>query len=654
MEQHTKNMVLKLENTTTHQIFDYDVDDKNYGEKLYFRFDINTLELEDGEYSLTLYDGEDIVATDLLKVGDFNPQTLQYKTGDNTYISIELGAKLGSKYAQITDLNTTIFPNEGYDGMTDVVIDATPIYNNTKNEWYTKGKNDQKKLLSSIEIDTNGVYTNENGYDEVVVNVPDLNGAYDDGYSDGKTDGYNQGYAEGEKVSYDNGYSDGKESVASNARVIHVTENGNYLSEFSESIFPMATGYFDDGTPFYSYAKLSGIKVNTGIIPTQTTKVEFWYKPTSSKGYVWGVQNGGNADSVFKIWMSEGCYMETSIAGPRVDAQLTTDWYHIEMSFADGLFVNGVKMGDYPSNISTRHKLPIGINCLNSAGLNDYQNNGTFGMIKIDDTIIIPTKDGFLNYNTNTLLDKFQDGGYEYTEAAPIYGEGPLYKTINVNVIPKINIADLGLRFGYSNINKIPEWADWKGITDMSYMFFECNGLETISLIDTSNVTTMNNMFQSCSGLKTIPQLNTSKVDNMSNMFNDCGNLETIPELDTSNVTNMSYMFYLFGGIKKLHTLPKFNASKVNNMGNYFSYYADGMSGLVNVGGWEGLSCNWNDRYGLASCNNLSYQSCINILNGLADVTNLGGRTLKVHPNFLTAVGDEISIGTNKGWTITT
>lgn len=56
---------------------------------------------------------------------------------------------------------------------------------------------------------------------------------------------------------------------------------------------------------------------------------------------------------------------------------------------------------------------------------------------------------------------------------------------------------------------------------------------------------------------------------------------------------------------------------------------------------------------------NLTYESCINILNGLYDFVGNGETPtstqgkLKVHQNFLNLVGDEISIGTNKGWTIT-
>ena len=163
-------------------------------------------------------------------------------------------------------------------------------------------------------------------------------------------------------------------------------------------------------------------------------------------------------------------------------------------------------------------------------------------------------------------------------------------------------------------------------------------------------------MFQNCYELQTIPQLDTSSVTNINNMFTNCNKLQTIPQLNTSNVTNMNGMFYSFGGIKTLVSLPKFNCEKVTDINRYFSYYADGMSALTDVGGWENLKCNWNDNYGLRACPNLTYQSCINILNGLYDFRGNGEsttKTLKVNPNFLTTVGEEISIGTNKGWTIT-
>lgn len=79
---------------------------------------------------------------------------------------------------------------------------------------------------------------------------------------------------------------------------------------------------------------------------------------------------------------------------------------------------------------------------------------------------------------------------------------------------------------------------------------------------------------------------------------------------------------------------------------------------LTDFGGLINLKASITS-YAFNNLPNLSYESCINILNGLYDFTGNGitpasneGK-LKVHQNFLNLVGDEISIGTNKGWTIT-
>ena len=200
---------------------------------------------------------------------------------------------------------------------------------------------------------------------------------------------------------------------------------------------------------------------------------------------------------------------------------------------------------------------------------------------------------------------------------------------------------------------------DTSNVVNMSYMFSNCNNLTTIPQIDTSNVVNMSYMFEYCNSLILIPQIDTSNVTNMSYMFRECQYLTSIPQIDTSNVTNMSNMFYLFDGRKtKLKSLPPLDCSKVTNIGNYFSSSSYPRTTLTDVGGWINLKCNWNDGYGLNACPNLTYESCINILNGLYDFvgnnitpTSSQGK-LKVHQNFINLVGDEISIATNKGWAV--
>ena len=274
------------------------------------------------------------------------------------------------------------------------------------------------------------------------------------------------------------------------------------------------------------------------------------------------------------------------------------------------------------------------------------------------------------NLQTIPLLNtsNVTDMSYMFTDCFNLQAI-PLFDTSNVTdmkfmlstcnslqTIPEIdtsNVTDMRYMFqGCSNLQTIP-LLNTSNVTNMQDMFTNCENLQTIPSLDTSNVTNMFEMFNNCFNLQTIPLLNTSNVTNMGHMFDSCLNLQTIPQIDTSNVTDMSQMFNY---CRNLQTIPKFNCQKVKYIGAYFFDFTDDMISLTDVGGWENLKINWDDGEGLVKCPNLTYQSCINILNGLYDFVGNGStetRTLKVHQNFLDAVGEEISIGTNKGWQIT-
>ena len=166
----------------------------------------------------------------------------------------------------------------------------------------------------------------------------------------------------------------------------------------------------------------------------------------------------------------------------------------------------------------------------------------------------------------------------------------------------------------------------------------------------------MDSMFFYCQDLQTIPLLNTSNVSNMNNMFYGCSNLQTIPSLDTSKVTNMNKMF---NNCRSLVSIPALNAQRLS-IGQFYGIFGDSeLPNLINFGGFLNLKCSLTDDKNLKKLPNLTYQSCINVLNGLYDFTgngetpNVSQGKLKVHQNFLTTVGDEISIGTSRGWTIT-
>ena len=568
----------------------------------------------------------------------------------------------------------------------NVNIDVDSYYNNGYSQGKTDGISEQKSKLETINITENGTYTKQDGYNHIEVNVPDLNGSYDEGYQQGHTEGYNEGYTKGEGI----GYGQGQADIAAKARVLEVTENGDYLSKYSDkTLLTEPTGIYENGDLFFDYAYLNNIQYNTNIYPMSNTKIEIWWKYDGSKegneGCIVGCQNWGYINSIFKIgWNFGDNKLLASINDDKIFIPFIEGWNHIVMSYADGLWLNSAKIGNFPSNITDdmANKEPI---CINGYYGNSRMNSDYFGMVKINDVVFIPTENGFLNTSTNELLPIRREGEYTYTSVVPKYDEpmGELYKTINVNVIPKINPQKEGLRLGNSTFKEVPDWIDFEDVTDMSNMFSRCSNLKTIPQIDTSKVTNMNNMLSFCSNLQSIPLLDTSKVINASNMFYYCSKLKTLPNnFNFGNCTNLSEMFS-DAGLTDYSFLETWVINPNANMDNMItstnttyvpaipcvgstSYFQSAIfwaygdySKLTYFGGWIGRKYNVTQDYILKKMPNLTYESCISILNNLYDFTGNGETPdnnqgkLKVHPNFLTTVGDEISIGTNKGWTIT-
>ena len=340
-------------------------------------------------------------------------------------------------------------------------IPSTKAYDKGYNDGLEDGKEQQKEKLSSLHVAENGQYEREDGWDVVTVDVPDLNGSYNEGYEQGKTDGIDEQKGKLESISItENGvyskedgynhievnvpsYEEGQADMAAKARVLNVTENGTYLSKFSDPILPTVTGVYGDGTDFYNYAYLEGISYDSGFIVSEDMKVEIWWKGDVSKTdkNLFGSQVNNN-NAIFKIRIPDTAYRFDAEIAMRAVTYLNAEsnrWYHFKMSYADGFWVDGVKIGDFSKNISgTPYKLYINSNT--NSRFNGA--NGYFGMIKITtngvENIITPTAEGLKNITTNEMLQVAQNGTYTFTENLPAYGEGELYKTINVNV-PDLN-----------------------------------------------------------------------------------------------------------------------------------------------------------------------------------------------------------------------
>lgn len=238
----------------------------------------------------------------------------------------------------------------------------------------------------------------------------------------------------------------------------------------------------------------------------------------------------------------------------------------------------------------------------------------------------------------------------------------PLTEWYTGNVTSMVNTFN-----ACENITNLSPLANWDVslVTTMQGAFGNCKKLTDISALanwDVKNVKSFQDFLSNCEKLTDISALvnwDISKVTTMQAIFSNCKKLtdmSPIANWDTSKVTEMRDFFYNIGASE----IPYMNCISVSSSSSYpfcaYSYTA--VTGVTKMGGFL-MKTSSNDSYGLVRYTNLDYESCINILTGLYDFTGHNETPtssqgkLKVHKNFLDLVGDEISIGTNKGWTIT-
>ena len=290
-----------------------------------------------------------------------------------------------------------------YTGLGNVEVNVNIDVDSYYNQGKTDGIDEQKGKLSQITISENGTYSKEDGYSEVVVDVPDLNGSYDEGYDQGQAD------------------------VAANARVLEVTKNGTYMSKYSDPIVPeLVTGVYANGTDFYSYAELNGKVFNTNIPANKDSRIEFWWKNDNNYNTYAAIIGGQTEEGyIFKFAeytrnkyrIEYGNHIVGNLFYHNFDYDMASRWNHIIFSKQDGLYVNDELICEVQGERWGENET-IPNFWINAAYLGEIDNNanGTFGMIKINDVVIIPTADGFQNVNTGELLEVVHNGGYSFTE----------------------------------------------------------------------------------------------------------------------------------------------------------------------------------------------------------------------------------------------
>ena len=523
-------------------------------------------------------------------------------------------------------------------------------------------------VLNEICITENGEF--DGYFDKVIVNVPDLNGSYDDGYSqgysDGNDNGYNDGFingkiegtAEGKQeqkslmvrtnitrnavYSREDGYNEVEVNVQPETDILNITENGIYKTNISENndFVKTATGFFDDGTPFFNYAKVTGSFFVTNLYPKADSKIEVWFNNISFFCNIVGNRIISKKKEEFTITNSysypNNQYFEKDvlvfgIGGNYYGFENADKWKHIEMSVSNGIWINGVKYADVDVEY-LGGSTPFCI--CNDSIQSSYSKNELFiGMVKIDGKTFIPTAEGFIDYETKELLEKCDTygGEYEFFNVEQTINEKP-FRTVFVDVQPKINVAKEKIKFAYSSFTEIPDYFDFSDVTDMSYIFKECENLKTIPKIDSSNVTNLNSAFYYCQNLRHIDYLDTSNVVDMQYTFGTCTSLKSLCALNVPKLVVPSSI-NVFGSVD----LNKF----------------------TDFGGFINLKTSLSNNNNLKRCPNLTYESCMNIINGLYDfigngeTPNSSQGVLSVHQNFLNLVGQEgMDLAAAKGWSI--
>ena len=130
------------------------------------------------------------------------------------------------------------------------------------------------------------------------------------------------------------------------------------------------------------------------------------------------------------------------------------------------------------------------------------------------------------------------------------------------------------------NLTKIEdiENLNTQNVTDMSYMFYGCDGLTSldVSKFNTQKVENMHAMFSWCAGLNSLNLSNfdTQNVEYMNVMFWESSSLATIYVSDKFVTTNVKYGTDMFSGCTSLKGAIDFDASKTDKTcANYNTGY---------------------------------------------------------------------------------
>ena len=196
---------------------------------------------------------------------------------------------------------------------------------------------------------------------------------------------------------------------------------------------------------------------------------------------------------------------------------------------------------------------------------------------------------GRLNTDTQTLTiyydDNWQKGDFKiFSYSSPDWHYDSDYNKFIKTVVFDPSFKDARLKdcswwfSGFKGLTTIThlEYLNTSQVTNMQYMFSNCESLEALDLstFNTENVTNMSNMFYYCKSLKSLnlSSFNTSKVTFMGSMFSDCESLTALnlSSFNTENISDYEYMFHCCKSLTALD-LSSFNSKEILNTSLMFT-----------------------------------------------------------------------------------
>lgn len=583
------------------------------------------------------------------------------------------------------------------------------ILNQTKSEVFTRN--------GIYEVTYDDEYTGlETVQVEVAVDVQDYyNEGYSNGFSDGETEGYGQGYTngytqgeiDGKEAGYadgfTNGEADGRQQVYNESQDLYVTENGVYdadnlfnrvevaldLSEYYDKGYEDGTNaasadavvldvtsngtvytkYAElpewtepaTGDDFYSYASMNGTVYDTGYVINENSVVEFWYrKPGYAVTYTSPI--GGSGIKLQKYILDYKWYLfYYKISSPfeqKLDISSIVEdglWHHYKIS-ETGIWIDDEQfVEDNLDLVRNQNNFTIG-------GWNNDNGEGIFGMVKLDDNVYIPTNKGYQLVGGDDLpIYSNKKNVYVFTQVLPPVPLENLIKQVNVDIPLSLKQGDGVLKFAYSTFSSVPKFA-LDGVTDLKYQFQYCQYLTDVSFLGTLNmngIASTKRMFENASTIVDLSPLrnwDVSTITDMEGMFYYCGNIEDFSFMETWDTSNLKDAHYIFYRCIKGNNIPALNASSFNT--NQWFGSTD-LTALTNFGGFIGLKYYDTTNYGFYRTPNLTYESWLNVIDGLYDFTgnaeppsSTQGK-LKLHPNaYNLLTDDDIARVVGKGWVL--